>query len=80
MYVLIPLFRPHLRETSVLELAEEQPYRRRFLKQRKEKREMNDTIDGAVLVTDNDVKMLMIYDLNVNGKQPNKMINLSYFR
>ena len=41
---------------------------------------MNDTIIGAVLVTDNDAKMSMIYDLNVNGKQPNKIINLSYFR
>ena len=39
---------------------------------------MNDTIIGAVLVTDNDAKMSMIYDLNVNGKQPNKIINLSY--
>ena len=60
----------------MLELAEEQPYRRRFLKQRKEK---NDTIVVALSVTDSDVKMSMIYDLNVNGKQPNKMINLSFF-
>ena len=60
----------------MLELVEEQPYRRRFLKQRKEK---NDTIVVALSVTDSDVKMSMIYDLNVNGKQPNKMINLSSF-
>ena len=38
-YVFIPLFHPLHRETSVLELAEEQPYRRRFLKQRKEENE-----------------------------------------